>query len=290
MKLKSKTYFIAIKWFVLSLISSVANDTLSKYINLHFYEITFFRFFFSLLVLLPFIISQNFSSILLPDNFSTHFLRGIFLFLATTSWTYGLSVASIVTATVIGFTIPLLVLVLSKIFLKETISWQRWIVVIMGLYGAIITINPFSAEFDLSTLVFIISALLFAGLDILNKRNVVEYSIIQMLLYPSWVISGLSFIPMLLYWQTPNGFEFFLLFILGINSNLVLFFLLKAFLLAEVSALAPFKYLELLLSTIVSYLIFQELPTKNIIWGGIIIILSIIFIVYYEKKESKKKL
>ena len=281
MKIESKTYFLAVYWFILSLFSNVISDGISKYISINFFEITFFRFFFGFVVLIPFIFYHGY--IIRQNNMLIHLVRGVLLFLATTSWTYGLSIASMVTATVIGFTIPLLILILSIFFLNENIFWQRWIVVIIGFIGIVITLNPYSNEFDTEVLILVISALLFAALDIINKKIIIKNSILEMLIYSSIIITVLSFIPMLMYWRTPTFFELFLLFILGMNSNIVLFFLLKAFLLADISALAPYRYLELLLSTIISYTIFRELPKENILYGGTIITLSIIFIIYSEK-------
>lgn len=42
-----KTYSIGLGWFLLSLVSSSANDVMSKYLGnrLHSFEVAFFRFF-----------------------------------------------------------------------------------------------------------------------------------------------------------------------------------------------------------------------------------------------------
>ena len=219
-------------------------------------------------------------------NISIHLIRGVILFFATVSWIYGLSIVPVTTATVIDSSIPLIILVLSITFLKEKVTWQRWSVVIVGLLGIIITLNPSSSEFDVKTLILLTSALLFAVLDIINKRIVTSESIIIMLLYSSIVVVSISFIPMLFYWKLPSIFDLFLLLILGINSNLVLFFILKAFLLADISALAPYRYLELFVSGIASYLIFYEIPQNNILYGGMIIISAVIFMIRSEYKQT----
>ena len=284
MRYTSIRYFTAIYWFLLSMVSNVGNDIISKYVKLHFFEITFFRFFFASILFIPIILCKK--KDIVSFNVSIHLIRGVILFFATASWTYGLSIVPVTTATVIGSSIPLIILVLSIIFLKEKVTWQRWSVVIVGLLGIIITLNPSSSEFDIKTLILLTSALLFAILDIINKRIVASESMITMLLYSSIVVASISFIPMLFYWELPSIFDFCLLFILGINSNLVLFFILKAFLLTDISALAPYRYLELLISGIASYLIFHELPQNNILYGGVIIISSIIFVIRSEYNKS----
>jgi S-adenosylmethionine uptake transporter len=262
---------------------NVGNDIISKYIKLHFFEITFFRFLFASIVLIPIIFYKDRK--ILFSNISIHLTRGIILFLATTSWTYGLSGIHLTAATAISSSIPLIILVLSIIFLQERIVWQRWLAVLLGLAGIIITLNPGSDEFDTKIVILLLSALLFAILDIINKKIVCKKSILIMLLYSSVVVTALSFIPMVVYWVSPCFFELFLLMILGINSNLILFCILKAFLLVDISALATYRYLELLISYIASYLIFDQLPQSSILYGGIIIVSSIIFIIKSEYKN-----
>ena len=70
--------------------------------------------------------------------------------------------------------------------------------------------------------------------------------------------------------------------ILSVNSNLILFCILRAFLLVDISTLATYRYLELLISYIASYLIFDQLPQSTILYGGIIIVSSITFIIKSE--------
>lgn len=231
---------LSIYWFLLSMVSNVGNDIISKYVNLHFFEITFFRFFFASILFMPIILCKK--KDMTSFNLPIHLIRGVILLFATASWTYGLSIVPVTTSTVIGSSIPLIILVLSITFLKEKVTWQRWSVIIVGLLGIIITLNPSSSEFDVKTLILLTSALLLAILDIINKRIVKSESMIIMLLYSSIVVASISFIPMLFYWELPSIFDLFLLLILGINSNLVLFFISKAFLLADISALAPSRY------------------------------------------------
>ena len=77
--------------------------------------------------------------------------------------------------------------------------------------------------------------------------------------------------------------ELVLLFILGMGGNLILFFILKAFTHADATALSPYRYLELLSSTIIAYITFGEVPSKSTIYGALIIVPSTFFIIYSEK-------
>ena len=289
MNTKLYSYLIGVTWFILSLITSSMNDVMSKYIGLrlHSYEVTFFRFMFGTISLIPFIFYYGVSTLKTTRPF-VHFTRGILLFLGIAGWTYGVSIAPITTGTVITFTIPIFVLILGIFFLSERIIWQRWIVTITAFIGIVVTLNIHSQDFNLNVFVFVASAVCFAVLDILNKRIVIKESIISMLFY-SAIITALISLPFALqHWIIPSIHELLLLFILGIGSNLILFFILKAFTYADATAMSPYRYLELLSSTIIAYIVFREVPSKPTIYGALIIVPSTLFIIYSEKRELDK--
>lgn len=285
-----KTYLIGIGWFLLSLISSAANDITTKYlgIRLHSFEVAFFRFLFSALILLPFVAYYGKDTLKTSRPF-VHILRGVLLFFGMTSWTYGLTIAPVTTATVVSFSIPLFTLILAIFFLNENIIWQRWVVTVIGFIGLVITLKPHTSDFDPKILYFVLAAISFAMLDIINKKFVVKESMISMLFYSAIVTAVVSVPAAIQYWQTPSSFELMLLFILGSGGSLILFFLLKAFSLVDATATAPYRYLELIISASAAYIIFHELPDKSTLQGAIIIIPATLFIIYSEKKAMNKK-
>ncbi|WMT84917.1 DMT family transporter [Wolbachia endosymbiont of Listronotus oregonensis] len=289
MDYRLRAYLFGVIWFILSLLSSVANDTISKYLSLHLqsFEIIFFRFLFTTITLVPFMFYYGIEAFK-TSQISIQITRGALLFCGMVLWTYGLSTFPIVTATIISFSIPLFVIFLAIPLLNENIIWQRWIVTIIGFVGIAITIKAHSEDFNPKILIFIVSALIFAILDILNKKLVIKESVISMLFYSALMTTVFSTPPLLFYWHMPSLLELVLLLILGINSNLILLFMLKAFTLTDATALAPYRYIELIISAIVAYVIFNELPDKSALYGTLILIPSTLFIAYSEGKAIKK--
>ncbi|RTK93843.1 MAG: DMT family transporter [Rickettsiales bacterium] len=289
MSIKLRSYFTGVTWFILSLITSSINDVISKYLGLrlHSYEVTFFRFMFGTISLIPFIFLYGMDT-LKTIRPLVHCIRGGLLFLGMVGWTYGVTIAPITTGTVITFTIPIFVLILGTFFLSENIIWQRWIVTIITFIGIVVTLNVHSQDFNLNVLVFVASALCFAILDIFNKRIVIQESMISMLFYAA-TITALISLPFALHnWTIPTIHELVLLLTLGMSGNLILFFTLKAFSNTEATALSPYRCLELLSSTIIAYIIFAEVPNKSTIYGAFIIVPSTFFIIYSEKREFDK--
>lgn len=285
-----KTYLTGIGWFLLSLVSSSTNDVMSKYLGtrLHSFEVAFSRFFFSSIVLLPFIVYYGKNTLKTSRPF-VHILRGLLLFFGMTSWTYGLTIAPVTTATVVSFSIPLFTLILAVFFLNENIIWQRWVVTVVGFIGLVVTLKPHAEDFNPEILYFVLAAISFAMLDIINKKFVIKESMISMLFYSAIVTAIVSLPVASQYWLTPSSFELALLFVLGSSGSLILFFLLKAFSMVDATATAPYRYLELVISAIAAYFIFNEFPDKSTLHGAVIIIPATLFIIYSEKKTMSRK-
>lgn len=290
METKLRSYFVGVAWFILSLVSSPINDVISKYagMRLHSYEITFLRFLFGTVTLLPFIMYYG-ASTLKTSRPTVHFFRGVLLFLGIAGWTYGLSIAQVTTATVVSFMIPIFVLVLGVFFLSENIIWQRWVVTLVAFCGLVITLNPSAADFNPEILVFVVAAIAFAILDIINKKFVIKESMISMLFYSAIVTAVLAAPFAYQHWLTPTLEEFMLLFILGASANLILFFILKAFAVTDATALAPYRYFELVVSATIAYIVFNEIPVESTVWGSLVVIPSTLFIIYSEKNAINKQ-
>ncbi len=282
-------YFKGIGWFILALVSSVVNDVLSKEAGLRISstQVAFLRFLFSALTLVPFIMFigvENLKSKVLK----IHIVRGVLLFGAISSWTYGLTIAPVVSATIISFSIPLITLVLACLILNEKIRWYRWIATIFGFCGVLIALRSYEQFFNLKIYMLILSACAFALLDIINKKFVNQESMLSMLFY-SAIFTVIAASPSAYYsWQPVSFKDLSLMFILGCSANLILYFLLKSFALVDASAVAPYRYIELIFSAIAGFVIFNETPHCYIWYGGIILVMSITFIFYSEKIAINK--
>jgi S-adenosylmethionine uptake transporter len=284
---KPNTYFIGVIYFILSLIISAANDIITRYLNFNFesFQIVFFRFLFSVITLIPLIMYYGVNTLKI-NNIFIQIVRGVLLFFGMAFWNYGLSAGPVATATIISFTTPLFVLLLAVFFLQEKIIWQRWVATIVGFIGIAITLQPNKNDFNPRALMLIASTLFFATLDIINKKLTVRESTISMLFYSALITTTFSCPMLLIYWQTPSILELILLITLGINANLILFFILRAFTMTDATALAPYRYFELFVSIVASYLILDETPSINTLYGALVLTPVTLFISYSEHKKN----
>jgi S-adenosylmethionine uptake transporter len=191
--------------------------------------------------------------------------------------------------TTLSFTVPLFVLPLAAMFLRERVTWQRWAATIVGFIGILVIANPSSSSglfSGLPVMTLIAATLAFAALDIINKKIVIQETMLAMLFYSALGTSIISLPIAAMVWVMPDLIELLLLALLGIGANLILFCILKAFAATEVSALAPFRYVELVFSAIFGLMFFGELPTIQVLMGASIIVPSTLYLVYYESRQK----
>lgn len=237
---------------------------------------------------MPFILYsgiQSFKSKLIK----VHILRSILLFAAISIWTYSLTMIKIMSVTIVSFTIPLITLILARIILKENVKWYRWIATILGMMGVTIALYPNEFIMSIHLCILCVSAFIFALLDVINKKMIHQENMLPMLFYSS-LFTTIIAAPFAHYsWVPLSNQELILTCILGCGANLILYFLLKAFRLVDSSAVAPYRYLELILSAVGGATFFKE-SINNYTWiGGAILVVSITFVLYTENTKHQLK-
>jgi S-adenosylmethionine uptake transporter len=279
-----------IAWFILNLIIGVSNDVIMKFLggNISVYEVSFLRFLFGTLIFIPFILANR-------KNFKTsrlllHVARGGILSAGITAYCLGLTSGKLAVATTINFTIPIFILILATRFLNEKFSMTKVLATLVGFAGIVIIINPTSVDFNSTSLMLIMSAFLFASLDVINKKFVSVESMMSMLFYSNLFATLFSAPLALSNWTMPDPHSLLLLFILGAGANLILYCLLKSFSYIEVSAVAPYRYLELVFAITLGYIFFKEkFDTTNWIGAGVIIFSTLIMSYEYLLAKRLKK-
>lgn len=281
-------YFVGVLWFIAHLLISAMNDVIQKYlgIRLHSAEVSFLRFFFSAASLLGIVYVCGVET-LRTKFIGVHILRGALLFFAITGWIYGLSLAPVSTATVVTLSIPIFTMILANIFLHEKVSMPVWVASIVGFIGVIIVVGHIDSSDNFGKYVFVFSAIGFAVLDIVNKKFISE-NIVGMLFYSALVTTILAAPLAIYHWQTPTLYETALLCILGVGANLILYFILKAYTLLQASTLAPYRYLELLISIGLGNLIFHDAISLQMAIGSCVVIVSTMFILYYDTRQERR--
>ena len=214
-------------------------------------------------------------------------LRGALLFASFAAFYLALSTISLTVATVLFFSAPFFLALLSIPMLGESVERRRWVGIIIGFCGVVIVIRPEVTGLKLSMLLPVLAALMYAIAQVLTRKVgaannamvITFYANVSFTILGVVVAAAMSFIPMaenhtvieqFLYrpWVMPEGWDVWLLLGTGITSALGFLCSTQAYRTTDVSLVAPFEYVMLIWVTIISYMVWDELPDGVTIVGA----------------------
>ena len=284
-------YIQGVFWAMMICVVSVTNDILMRFLGagMHPFEIVFFRFFFSMIVVLPFMLPKGLALFKTTRPFQ-HFFRALLGAGAIAACCFSVNLMPLSENTTIMFAEPLFVLPLAVLILREKVDSGRWMATLIGFVGLLIIVQPGTDAFQMVALFPITAAFLFALLNIQAKLMVSKEHTLTMLFYFGVGTTFAAGLALPWVWSTPTTSELFFLALLGIGANMIQVCLFRAFAATDASGLMPFRYTELLFSAAFGYLLFHELPKLWILTGGSLIIASNFYITYREMRKEKKSL
>lgn len=201
-------------------------------------------------------------------------------------------------ATAIGFAIPLIVVVLAALVLKETVRIYRWSAVAVGFVGVIITVLPHIGQGsgdtfsqNLGVTMAFASAFL-SAFAMITVRKLCETertsTIVFWFTMASTVMSFLTLPVGWIYpeiaWSQPNWLDMLYLIGVGVFGGIGQLLLTQSYRFADASTIAPFDYVNMVWAILFGYLIFSEVPTPEVLIGSAIVIAAGIFVIYRERQ------
>jgi len=141
--------------------------------NMHTTQIAFFRFLFGTLWVLPIMLKSG-TKLFKTTQPAMHFWRAIVGALALFLWCVAVNILPLATNTTIILVQPIIFLIMAFFILKEHVNKQRWIATLAGFLGLLVIIKPGTNAFQVLALIPLLSAVLFAVLDIMAKTMIRE--------------------------------------------------------------------------------------------------------------------
>jgi S-adenosylmethionine uptake transporter len=285
----SKGYAQGVFWAVMICVVSVTNDVLMRFLGerLHVVEISFFRFLFSMLSVLPLLLMRG-TFLFKTQQPKMHVLRAILGAAALALCCYSVNIMPLSENTTIMFAEPLFFLPLAFWLLREKVDASRWVATMVGFLGLMIILRPGTEAFRLVAFVPITAAILFALSSIMCKKMIVDEHPLTLLFYFGLGTTLLAFVPLLFVWEMPTIWELGFLALLGVGGNMIQVCLFRAFSATDASALAPFRYVEFIVSAVFGFIFFAQIPTLWVISGAVFIIASTFYITIVETRKERK--
>ncbi|WP_423067586.1 DMT family transporter [Devosia sp. CN2-171] len=171
----------------------------------------------------------------------------------------------------IAFLAPIFVVALSRMFLHEDVTWQRWFFLGASFLGVLLVVRPGFRELQLGHLLALGAALM-GGITTTTLRKVAPVEKrVSLLGFPLGyivIVNGILMLPTF-HWPTPEEFALLLAIGgLGGTGNIVFIAATRR---SPVSQIAPAQYSQILWAIIFGFIFFHEYPDA-IAYCGLVVV------------------
>ncbi len=193
-------------------------------------------------------------------------------------------------ATAIGFTAPLITVVLAVVILHERVRIYRWSAVVIGFIGVLIIVTGYveeggGADRNLVGAFLQLGAAAVVGLAVIQIRRMsITESAATIVVYFSLISAIVSLATLPFGWVMPSWSDAALLVAIGLLGGMGQVTLTESVRHADASLLAPFDYVALLWALLLGFFVFSAVPTQTMLIGAAIVIATGLFVIYRERQ------
>lgn len=233
------------------------------------------------------------------------YVRGLALFLSYTTAFMALAALPLAEVDAIRFSGPLMITILSVLFLAEKVRLYRWVALMVGFLGVLFIVRPGTATFNLGSVFALISVIFYAFSALLTRKLQTTDSSATQAYYSSlvYLIAALILNPLAFFipqtadthpsiafllraWQTPSLVDLCLMLGLGLIWAGGMYFIANAYSTAPASVVAPFEYVSLPINVLWGIVFFHEIPLLATWIGAALTVGSGLYILYRDRQPQ----
>lgn len=240
-------------------------------------QIVLLRIVLSIPLVLAFCHLQGGLGSLLRPHWGWQTYRGLLAAGANFGFFYSLSELPLLTAVLLAYIGPVLIVLLARPVLGERIGPTRWLGVGIAFSGVLLMLGPGAPRIDLSeplsgpalgALAVLGSTLCWALLSLSNRQLASRESPAAMLFYTLPLSGLLAAFLTANDWITPTPRDWLWFLLAGCCGGAIHFSLVAAYRYAPAGAIAPLEYTNLIWAALAAYLLFDEVPNASAVAGG----------------------
>jgi drug/metabolite transporter (DMT)-like permease len=184
---------------------------------------------------------------------------------------------------------PLLIAALSGPILGEKVGWRRWSAILIGFAGVLIILQPGYAVFSPWALVPLLSAFLFAIYGLLTRYVARGDSASVSFFWTGTVGAAAMTLVGMWFWEPMTAADWGWMATLCCTACLGHWLLIKAFAVAEASAIQPFAYLQLVWASGIGLYLFAEELRTNVAIGAGLVVAAGLFTLWRQRVTARRR-
>ncbi len=278
---------LGIAMTVLGIAVFSVSNALGKYF-VHRYplgEILLFRSAAAFLCLAPFLSSRDVVASLARGQIALQIVRMVLV--ATELVCFYVSVSTLPLAAVSTFylAVPIYVMVLSAVFLRERVAPRRWVAALVGLVGVLVALRPGAAAVagvGRAEAICVFGSLCYSVILTLTRRLRGTAGTVLV----AWQLAGVLALGAgwsALRFTVPGPLDLVALSAIGLITMAGYGGVNRGLQLAPASLVAPFQYTSIVWATVTGYLVFGEVPDTGTVLGAAIIVGAGLFLLFAER-------
>jgi drug/metabolite transporter (DMT)-like permease len=226
--------------------------------------------------------------------FGAHFrrlqmLRGILLALQICVLVMSFTMIGLVGTHAIFACYTLVIAALSWPVLGERVGWRRWSAIAVGFVGILVILQPGADAFTPGAGVALLAAVMFAIYGLLT-RYVARRDQASVSFFWTGIMGAVTMTVIGIWaWEPMAGGDLWLMAALCVTGASGHYCLIKAYDLAEASAVQPFAYLQLVFASGLGIVIFDEVLTPHVAIGAAIVVAAGLFTLWRQRVRAGQR-
>jgi len=235
-----------------------------------------------------------------------HLMRVVIVMISNVTYFVGLSSLDLADAVAVAYVSPIIITLLSIVFLGEKVGPRRWAAVVIGMVGVIVMLRPGAGVIQPAALLVLISAIMYASGNLLVRHMGGTESAMTLSFYVQagfivvslcmglWVGDGhletdnklwaFLFRPWI--WPPLNDWPVFLA--TGLSVGIGGLMVTQAYRTTEAGLIAPFEYVGMPLAIFWGLIVFGTFPDA-VAWVGIALICgSGLYVIWRETVRKRE--
>ena len=214
------------------------------------------------------------------------FTRSLILLIESAIFVLAFRYLPLADAHALAATSPLIVIALGVLFLGEKAGLARWLAVAAGFAGVLLIIQPGLRTVDWPVLLPLVGSVLWATYQILTRLAARQDSPDTSLIWAAVVpLIATTFVGPI-GWQWPTFTAWILMAVISAIGAVGNYAMIKALDYAEAGAVQPYNYTLLVWATVLSVVVFGDIPDGWTILGAAIVVASGLYTWHHDRMAS----
>jgi len=252
------------------------------------FQIVFFRSIGSLFFTMTFLLKNKIS--IWGNNRFLLIIRGFVGLTAMSLFFISLKYLTVGSAVSLRYIAPIFATFFALVLLKEKIKHIQWFFLAIAFLGVLI-LKGFDSQINTVGFLYAIASAFFSGLVFIIIRKIGNREhplvIVNYFMAIATLVGGVLAIRN---WTTPVGIEWLFLLSLGVFGFFGQLYLTKAFQITETNQVAPFKYIEVIMTMLIGLFWFGETYTIWSVLGILLILVGLISNVLVKRNKKLKNI